>query len=691
MSKIRKDHLDRAAYIYVRQSSLSQVEQNRESQRRQYALADRAQDLGWRDIRVVDEDLGRSGGGQMERRGFETLLADVCQGKVGGVFAIEASRLARNGHDWHRLLEFCQIVDTLIVDHDGIYDPKHPNDRLVLGLKGTMSEVELSMFRQRSQEAIRQMARRGEYYTRLAEGYVLGPDGSLEKDPDERVQRTMILVFAKFRELGSARQMFLWFRQEEIKLPRRIGKASIDFVTATPWLITRFLKDPVYAGAYAFGRTAQQITLDKGRKRVVRKQYDRPEDWQVLLRGHHEAYISWSEYQKNLETLMHNRNQLGVAVRGAARSGKGLLAGLVRCGHCGKKMRVHYGGRSTRNSAAVYYQCKASQRETIGKQICSLFGGITVEQAVVDGALAALDPVRMEAFTQAEERLARARIEKRQQLELEVEHARFEADRRRRQYDAVEPENRLVARNLERRWNEALATVNRLEEALSQLHETPLVLSEKEREKLRRLAWDLPRLWHHEAAPFDLKKRILRAVIKEIVVYVGETRLRVLVHWQGGQHTELNLEKRKAGQTRWKTTQSTLALIQQLARLMSDKQIAAQLNRMGIKSAKGHSWTRTRVGNFRKDYAIANYTSGERQARGEMTIEEVATKLGVSYSTVQRMVRRKQLPGRQICPGAPWIIRSEDVEALHSVGSDDSERDRAPSSGTSDQQTLAFL
>lgn len=690
MSKIQKDHLDRAAYIYVRQSTLSQVEQNVESQRRQYALVDRAKDLGWHDIRVVDEDLGRSGGGQVERQGFETLLADVCQGQVGGVFAIEASRLARNGHDWHRLLEFCQIVGTLIVDHDGIYDPKHPNDRLVLGLKGTMSEVELSMFRQRSQEAIRQMARRGEYYTRLAEGYVLGEGGVLEKDPDERVQRTMALLFEKFQELGSARQMFLWFRQEGIKIPRRIGKAPIEFVAATPWLITRFLKDPVYAGAYAFGRTIQQVTLDKGCKRVVKKRCDRPEDWQVLLRGHHESYISWSEYQKNLETLMHNRNQLGVAVRGAARNGKGLLAGLVRCGRCGKKMRVQYGNRSTRNSAAVYYQCKALQRETIGKQICSLFGGVTVEQAVVDGVLAALDPVRMEALTQAEERLARARTEKKQQLQLEVEHARFEADRRRRQYDVVEPENRLVARNLERRWDEALATVNRLQEALSQLDTTPLVFSEKEREKLRRLAWDLPRLWHHEAAPFDLKKRILRAVIKEIVVYVGATRLRVLVHWQGGQHTELDLQKRKTGQTRWKTTESTLELIEQLARLMSDKQIAAQLNRMGIKSAKGHSWTRTRVGNFRKDYAIANYTPGERQARGELTIEEVAAKLGVSYSTVQRMIRRKQLSGHQVCPGAPWIIRSEDVSALCSSNSHDPAPHRAPSSGAPAQQILAF-
>jgi len=690
MSKIQKDHLNRAAYVYVRQSSLAQVEQNLESQRRQYALAERAKDLGWQDIRVIDEDLGRSGSGRVERRGFEALLSEVCQGRAGAVFAIEASRFARNGHDWHRLLEFCQIVDTLIVDHDGVYDPKHPNDRLVLGLKGTMSEVELSMFRQRSQEAIRQKARRGEYFTRIAEGYLLGGSDHLEMDPDEQVQRSIGLVFQKFRELGSARQVYLWFRQEEIKLPKRAGKGAIEFVSTTPWLVTRMLKDPIYAGAYTFGRTSQQVVLDKGRKRVMKRRYARPEEWDVLLQGHHAAFISWAEYLKNQETLMHNRNQLGETVRGAARAGKGLLAGLLRCGHCGKKMRVRYGGRSNRSATAVYYQCTASQGQPDGKQLCSLCGGFQVEQAVTNAVLAALAPVRMEALAQAADQLAEAWAQKRQQLELELERARFEAGRHRRQYDAVEPENRLVARTLERRWNEALESVSRLEHALSQLDPSPLALSKQEEEDLHKLAWDLPRLWRDEAAPFDLKKRIVRAVIKEIVVNVEATALRVLVHWHGGHHTQLNLRKRKAGEHRWKTAESTLALIEQLARLMSDQQIAAQLNRMGVKSAKGYGWTRSRVGSFRKTNAIANYAPGERQARGEFTIEEAAKRLGVSYSTVQRMIKQRQLPGRQVCPGAPWIIHAEDVDSLGACGSAGYRRFRAPSSDEPAQQALDF-
>jgi len=690
MSKIQKDHLDRAAYIYVRQSSLVQVEQNLESQRRQYGLVERAKELGWRDIRVIDEDLGRSGSGCVERRGFETLLSEVCQGRAGAVFAIEASRLARNGHDWHRLLEFCQIVNTLIVDHDGVYDPKHPNDRLILGLKGTMSEVELSMFRQRSQEAIRQKARRGEYFTRVAEGYVFGESDRLEKDPDEQVQRVIGLVFEKFRELGSARQVQLWFRQEEIKLPKRAGKAALSFVSATPWMVTRILKDPVYAGAYAFGRTSQQVVLDKSRKRVLKRRHARPEDWDVLLQGHHEAFISWAEYLKNQETLMHNRNQLGETVRGAARAGKGLLAGLLRCGHCGKKMRVRYGGRSNRNATAVYYQCTASQGQPEEKQLCSLCGGFQVEQAVADAVLASLAPVRMEALAQAADQLAETRAQKRRQLELELERARFEAGRCKRQYDAVEPENRLVARTLERRWNEALERAAALEQALSQLDPSPCALSHQEEEDLRKLAWDLPALWGDNAAPFDLKKRIVRAVIKEIIVYVEAKALRLLVHWQGGQHTELNVRKRKAGEHRWKTADSTLALIKQLARVMSDQQIAAQLNRMGIKTAKEYGWTRSRVGSFRKSNAIANYAPGERQARGEFTIEEAANKLGVSYSTVQRMIKRRQLPGCQVCPGAPWIIRTEDVDRFRDGSSAAYRRFKAPSPAISAQQTLDF-
>jgi excisionase family DNA binding protein len=692
MTKINQSHLERAAYIYVRQSKLEQVENNLESQRRQYGLTERARQFGFRDVHVIDEDLGLSGSGHVDRHGFEELLAVVCQGQVGAVFAVEASRLARNGHEWHRLLEFCGIVGTLIVDHDGVYDPKHPNDRLLLGLKGTMSEMETATFRQRSQEAIRQMARRGEYYTRIPEGYVLRDASHLEKDPDEQVRRAIELVFSKFRELGSARQVSLWFRQEQIPVPkRRLPLADpVDFVPATTWRVTGLLKNPAYAGVYAFGRTRRRVVLIEGRKRQLKQNVRRPDQWEVLLQNHHEGYLTWTEYLTNQERLEQNRSALGEAVSGAARPGKGLLAGLVRCGVCGRKMRVRYSGRRSRDSLVVYYYCVAAECEKVGKQVCCIFGGVTVEQAVVEAVLDALEPARMEAMLEAASQLAACRTEKQRQLEMELERARYEADRCARQYSQVEPENRQVARTLETRWNKAIDQVRALEKQCAQRLEGQELASAEEQGSLRRLALDLPRLWNHPASPFDLKKRILRTILREIVVYVEKSRLRVLIHWQGGQHSELSLRKRHAGEHRWTTSIETVDLIRQLARRMSDKQLAAQLNRLGIETSKGHTWTRTRVGNFRTIHEIPNFLPGEREARGELTLEEAASQLGVSYSTVQRLIKRRRLPAQQVCPGGPWVLRVEEVEAFRTKNSAKTSRTNRPSPPHRDQQTLVF-
>jgi DNA invertase Pin-like site-specific DNA recombinase len=690
MSEIRKEHLERAAYIYARQSTMAQVHHNPQSQRCQYGLEEHARQLGFRDVRVIDEDLGCSGSGHVTRHGFEDLLAAVCQGQVGAVFAAEASRLARNGHEWHRLLEFCAIVDTLIIDHDGVYDPKQINDRLLLGLKGTISEMEVTAFRQRSQEAVRQMARRGEYYVRIPEGYVHRGAGRLEKDPDEQVRRAIELVLAKFVALGSARQVSLWLRQEGIRLPKRlspIGEA-VEFVPATPWRVTRLVKEPAYAGAYAHGRSRQRVVLEEGRKRRRKEKRPRPEQWEVLILDHHPGYISWPEYLKNQERLAQNRNALGAAVLGAPRGGKGLLAGLVRCGHCGRKMRVRYSGR--RRTTVVYYYCVAAEQEQVGKQLCSIFGGVTVEKAVVEATLEALSPLRLEAVRQATDRLQAHRREKRQQVALELERARYEAERCARQYHTVEPENRLVARTLESRWNEALERVRTLEGEYAELVRVQEVISPEEHEQLRRLAVDLPRVWHHPSAPFDLKKRLLRTVIREVVVYVEQRTLRVLLHWQGGQHTELELRKRRPGEHRYASPPETVTLLRQLAQRMSDKQVAAQLNRLGIKTAKGHTWTRIRVGNFRKIHNIRNYCPEEQQARGELTLEETAARLGVSYSTVQRLIRRGQLPARQLCPKGPWIVLATDVEMFRTKAHGAGNARAGASSPPSTQQTLAF-
>jgi excisionase family DNA binding protein len=308
----------------------------------------------------------------------------------------------------------------------------------------------------------------------------------------------------------------------------------------------------------------------------------------------------------------------------------------------------------------------------VKKQICSLFGGVTVEEAVVEAVLDVLSPGCVEAMVEAKERLEKKKSEKLKQLTLQLERARYEADRCQRQYGAVEPENRLVVRTLESRWNAALERVSELQKEWESAKDAHHEVSDEEHRRLRELALDLPKLWNHPAAAFDLKKRIIRTLIKEIVIYVEKRTLRVMLHWEGGQHTELGLRKRRTGEHRWTTAPDTIKLIKQLARQLPDKQIAAHLNRMGIKTAKGHTWTRIRVGNFRNANNIPNFSPGEREERGELTIDEVAEKLGVSYSTVTRMIRRKQLPAHRACPGAPWIVRGEDLTSARNRPSSDS-------------------
>src|SRR5947209_1572525 len=342
MNKITPEHLAREAYVYVRQSTADQLLNNPESRRRQYALVARARALGWEDVMVIDDVLGRSGDGQV-RPGFERLLAAISAGTAGAVLAIEASRLARNGREWHTLLEFCAFVNSLIIDEDGIYDPRLVNDRLLLGLKGTFSELELSIFRQRSQEALRLKAARGELYTMVAIGYRRSADDRLEQDPDRRIREALSLVFRKFSEIGSVRQLALWLRQEGIDLPIAVhGRQGRTVQWRPPRYNTvhRLLTNPVYAGAYVFGRTGSRARLDGGRK-VITHGVARPrEEWEVLIRDHHDGYISWEEYNRHQKLIAANGSMTVTRVACSVAKGAGLLVGLLRCGHCGRKLKV---------------------------------------------------------------------------------------------------------------------------------------------------------------------------------------------------------------------------------------------------------------------------------------------------------------------------------------------------------------
>ena len=373
MTKITPDHLARQAIVYIRQATADQVANNLESKRRQYNLPDRARQLGWSDVAIIDDDLGRSGGG-IARPGFEKLLAAICEGRVGAVVSVEASRLARNGRDWHTLLEFCGLVGTLIVDEDGVYEPRHPNDRLLLGMKGTMSEMELSMFRQRSLEALKQKARRGELFMTVAIGYLKVAHHRIEKDPDRRIQEAIALVFAKFTELQTVRQVHLWLRQERISLPAVVHGADgrrIEWKLPVYNTIHHILTNPIYADAYTFGRTASRVTIEAGRKKIVRGFKRDRKDWEVLINDHHEGYITWVEFEWNQRLISDNANGKSFMSKGAIRRGEALLAGLFRCGHCGRKLHVAYSGV---NGSAGRYHCRGSQMNH-GGSACISFGG----------------------------------------------------------------------------------------------------------------------------------------------------------------------------------------------------------------------------------------------------------------------------------------------------------------------------
>jgi DNA invertase Pin-like site-specific DNA recombinase len=660
MTKITAEHLARSAYVYIRQSTPGQLVHNHESRRRQYALADRAQQLGWASVEIVDDDLGRSGGGTA-RPGFDRLIGAICAGSVGAVFAIEASRLARNGREWHTLIEFCGLVGSVIVDEDGIYDPRHPNDRLLLGMKGTMSELELSLFRQRSQEALKNKARRGALFLRVAAGYVKVGRDRIEKDPDQRVQNALQLVFKKFAEFQSARQVHVWLRDQGIMLPaksQKPGEESVVWNLPLYNTVHNILTNPVYAGAYAFGRTTSKTVIDDGRKRI-RRGLRRPQtEWEVLIKDHHEGYITWDEFERNQIAIANNATGKGsAAARGAARQGELLLAGLLRCGHCGRKMYVGY-GRSGR------YYCQGANVNH-GTDRCISFGGLKVDQAVGSQVLRALKPLGVDAAVKALDVETRETSAARRHHELALERTRYEVAHARRQYDAVDPANRLVAGELERRWNAALERAHRIEQEIAELDaKKHPPLGDKEREQLMQLGADLERAWSHPAASATTRKRILRAALHEIIARIEGGFIEMVLHWQGGAHTPLKLKMNTVGQHRYAVSQDTLTLVRDLARLMPDKQIARLLNRAGKPTGRGNGWTEVRVRSFRDYHQIAVYRPGEWAERGEITLEAAAKIIGVIPMTALRMIKRGDLKGGQLCRGAPWVIKAVDVAAF---------------------------
>jgi DNA invertase Pin-like site-specific DNA recombinase len=684
MNKITPEHLSRGAIVYIRQSTPGQVANNLESKRRQYGLADRARQVGWQEVTVIDDDQGHSGSG-IARVGFEKLLVAVGAGHVGAVLSIEASRLARNGRDWHTLLEFCGFVGTLIIDEDGIYDPRHPNDRLLLGLKGTMSEMELSVLSQRAHEARKLKAERGELFMTIAVGYrKVANEDRIEKEPDRRVQQAIELVFNKFDELQSARQVHRWLRQQNISVPTiAYGPEGRHVVwkLATYTRIHCLLTNPIYAGAYSWGRSTHRVRIEEGRKRITHGHRRTRAEWPIFIADHHEGYISWEQYERNQRVMADNANSKGLtAVRGSIRRGSTLLNGLLRCGHCGRKLSVGYSKRCSR------YYCHG-QTHLHGGKLCISFGALRVDESVSAEVLRQIQPLGVEAAFSAIEARESKIGDVRRQVELALEQARYESNRAQRQYHAVDPENRIVAAELERLWNERLLVVRELETKLQQVDTQQLPPpSEQERAQLLALGSDLDRAWNHPAATAETRKRILRTVITEIVARLEGNEVHLVLHWQGGDHSELKVPKPRNGEHRWTLDATTTDIISELARLMPDMSIAALLNRAGKRTGRDNTWTESRVRAFRNDRGIAVYREGERAERGELNLLEAAATLGTCHMTVLRLIRKGTLEARQACKGAPWVIKAS---ALASLDRSMIGRRRALTSNP-DQKSLEF-
>jgi len=654
--KITPDHLRRGAVVYVRQSTMGQVAEHTESQRRQYALVDSARSLGFASVMVIDDDLGRSGSGLVERPGFQKLVASVCSGSIGAVFCIEASRLARNGRDWHHLIDLCALVGTLVIDPDGTYDPRLVNDRLLLGLKGTMSEYELSLLRQRGLAARDSKALRGELQFILPPGYCWNEIGQIEMDPDERVGGVIRLLFEKFQELGSARQVLLWAQDSALQLPitrRNLSVCKIEWRPAAYHTVLQILRHPIYAGAYVFGRTTQRTRVVDGRARKTTGHSKPMTTWNVLLRDHHPGYISWEQYEANQKLISENAHMQRRTDRKSARGGRALLTGLVRCGRCGRTMRVFYGSQS---GHAHRYHCRGDDSH-VGGWLCIGIGGVRVDRAVAAQIVDAVSEHAIEAAIQAADQSVKADNEVRQALCRELEEARYEASLAARRYEVVDPTKRLVARELETRWNTALERVLHLEDRIVR-HDTAAALRPQvDRAALMALARDLPTTWNAPGTDARTKQRITHILIREVVIDLDESTNEavVTIHWNGGRHTELRVSRVRCGRYPHDRHLSPVEVIRKLGGQWPDREVAVTMNRMRCKPSDGKAWTTVRVRELRERLGIAPFDPTSQRAE-TISADETATRLGICVGSVQKLIRAGVLPATQLLPSAPWQI-----------------------------------
>jgi excisionase family DNA binding protein len=649
--------LKRKAVVYVRQSTQSQVMTNLESTRRQYDLVDVARQRGFVDVEIIDDDLGRSASGTVARPGFDRLVAWLCAGKVGAVLCFDASRLARNGRDWHHLLELCGLVEARVIDLDGVYNPCRPNDRLLLGMKGSISEFELGVLRARMLDAARSKASRGELRISVPFGYIWHREIGLGLDPDLRLQEVVRLIFTRFRELGSARQVLLSMKADQIHFPRPSDEGRM---TSFEWLPIRYrnviavLKNPFYAGVYVYGKSEKRTSIIEGR---ARRSYGHGKPigtWEVMIKDHHEGYIGWTEYERNQKQLALNNYGRAGGVK-SGRGGRALLSGMMTCGRCGRRLSVAYTGNP---QSRPVYRCDKPNL-MMGLPRCMTFGGPRVDAAIGRELLLAVEPMAIDAAFEAE-RMHRQQQEDQHRIrDLEMQQAQYDASLAERRYAACDPDNRLIAAQLEKNWEAALRRVRDLETRRPAEKRSDITVDPN---AFTNLADNLSAAWNAPGVTTRARQQLLRTLITDIIVDVDNDAREVIltIHWRGGQHSELRVRKPRAGEHGCATTEDALAVMRSMAGRWSDEHIAASLNRMGMPTGQGKTWTAHRVASVRRVRGIHAYRSAEKDGKW-LTMTEAATALGVTNHTLRRLIKTHVLPAGQVVAGAPYQIRADDL------------------------------
>ncbi len=650
--RITADHVKRAAIVYVRQSSPEQVRNHAESTRIQVGLREKAVAFGWRDPVLILDDLGISAGGFAHRAGFQHLAAEVSLGHVGIILCFEASRLSRNSKDWAQLFELCGHLDTLVADLDQVYDLSLPDDRLILGVKGSVSEYELSLFRQRSQEAIHAKAKRGELTFTLPAGLSWTADGKIELNPDRRVQQAIRMVLDKLAEFGSVRQVLMWLRDENLSLPTLESERprAIQWRRPTYRMVLSIVRSPFYAGGYAFGRRESRTRVVDGRATRTPGHAKPMAQWTSLIRDHHPGYISWEHFERNQRRLEENAHMKGTTARKAGRGGRCVLAGLLRCARCGRMLHVVYG-----RGEYARYECREANRAQ-GAPRCIGFSARRPDETVSAEILAVVQGRALQAAIEAGDLMEQQRHDRHRALALELEQAHYQAALAARRYEAVDPDNRLVAAELEARWNGALERVAELEGRLQAQDSAAPRSGPVDRDTLESLATDLQRVWDAPSSEMRVKQRIARVLIHEIVADVDDhTREIVLViHWAGGRHAEVRIPRPKAGDHRHRTGPDAEGVVRRMAGGWPDHEIAASLNRLRLRTGAGNTWTASRVVSLRKRLRLVDYD--EARATPMLTLNQGADRLGVGPWVLRRLITRGILQATQVVPCAPWQL-----------------------------------